>query len=207
MPQSSTDSERTVAPSRRSSRPLMPDAALLRCSLMKTLHLLRHAKSSWSDLELEDHERPLSKRGRDAAKAMAKYMDDEAIAPDVVLCSTAVRARETLKPIAKRLKPAKVVFARGIYEVAQRQLWRFLRALPEQADTVLMIGHNPGLHDLAVALAAADSGDCLRLLQGKFPTGALATFSLDGRWKDLRPRGASLVSFIRPRELATAKER
>ena len=168
---------------------------------MKTLHLLRHAKSSWKRVELDDHERPLSKRGRTAASAVAKGMARTGIAPDIVLCSTAVRARETLAPIAKRLKPPKVVFERGIYEVAGRKLWKYVLALPEDADTVLMIGHNPGLHAFALSLADAESVDRLPPLEGKFPTGALATFSFDGRWKDLRPRAARLVSFVQPKEL------
>lgn len=168
---------------------------------MKTLHLLRHAKSSWKDPALDDHERPLGKRGRAAAKDMARYMERAGIALDIVLCSTAIRARQTLEPIAKRVRPANVIFENGIYEVPQRRLWEYLWALPEQAETVLMIGHNPGLHDLALALADAGSRDRLPSPEDKFPTGALATFSFDGAWKDMRPHGAQLLSFIRPGRL------
>ena len=173
---------------------------------MKTLHLLRHAKSSWKDPTLEDHERPLSNRGREVAKTLAKYLEGAELAPDIVLCSTAVRAKQTLDPIVKRLKPAKVVFERAIYEVPQRKLWKYLWALPENADSVLMIGHNPGLHELALALADAGSREHLPPSRGKFPTGAVATFSFDGTWKDLRPKGAHLASFTRPKEI-TSKER
>jgi len=157
---------------------------------MKTLHLLRHAKSSWKEPGLDDHERPLSKRGRAAASAIAKHMKRTAIAPDIVLCSTAVRTKETLEPIAKKLKLAKVIFEAGIYEVAENELWKHLGALPEQADTALMIGHNPGLHNLALALADTDSVGHLPPPEGKFPSGALATFSFEGRWRELRPRRA-----------------
>jgi phosphohistidine phosphatase len=80
------------------------------------LHLPRHAKSSWRDIGLGDHARPLSKRGRGTARAMAKQMERAKIAPDIVQCSTAIRAKETLEPIAKRLKPGKAIFERGIYE-------------------------------------------------------------------------------------------
>jgi phosphohistidine phosphatase len=169
---------------------------------MKTLHLLRHAKSSWKETGLDDHERPLSTRGRAAARAMAKHMRRAEIAPDIVLCSTAVRAKATLDPIAKKLKPKKVLFKRGIYEEPGRQLWKYVRALPERADTALMVGHNPGLHNFALALADLESVERLPPSEGKFPTGALATFSFDGRWKDLRPRAARLVSFVQPRDLA-----
>ena len=78
-----------------------------------------------------------------------KYLEGAELAPDIVLCSTAVRAKQTLDPIVKRIRPVKVVFERGIYEVPQRKLWKYLWALPENADSVLMIGHNPGLHELA----------------------------------------------------------
>jgi phosphohistidine phosphatase len=106
-------------------------------------------------------------------------MERAEIAPDIVLSSTAIRARQTLDPIAKRLRPAKVVFENGIYEVPQRQLWTHIPALPEQGQTVLMIGHNPGLHDLALALADPNSANQLPPSERKFPTGALATFSFE----------------------------
>jgi phosphohistidine phosphatase len=168
---------------------------------MKILHLLRHAKSSWKQVKLDDHERSLNQRGRAAARAMAKHMGGARRIPDIVLCSTAIRAKQTLEPVAKKLKPAKVIFERGIYEVPGRDLWKYVRALPEQAKTVLMIGHNPGLQEFAVALADAESIEYLPPPEGKFPSGALATFSFEGRWKDLRPEGAHLVSFIRPKDL------
>jgi phosphohistidine phosphatase len=173
---------------------------------MKTLYLLRHAKSSWKNPGLDDHERPLNRRGRQVAKRMAEYLWRTKVAPDVVLCSTAVRAKQTLDPIAKRIRPPKVVFERGIYEVPQRKLWQCLWALPENADGVLLIGHNPGLHALALALADAESRKNLPPLGGKFPTGAMAAFSFDGAWKQLRPNGARLTSFTRPKEIAS-KER
>lgn len=171
---------------------------------MKTLHLPRHAKSSWKDPTLNDHERPLSKRGRAAAKAMAKHLERTRIAPDIVLCSTAVRAKQTLGHFAKRLRPAKVVFEAGIYEAPHRNLWKFLWALPEQVQTVVMIGHNPGLNELALEVADTGSLNQLSSFEGKFPTGALATFSFDGMWKDLQPHSAHLISFVQPRQLPSA---
>lgn len=173
---------------------------------MKTLYLLRHAKSSWKDTRLDDHERPLNERGRQVAKTMAEHLRRVEIAPDIVLCSTAVRAKQTLDPIAKRIRPPKVVFERGIYEVPQRKLWHYLRALPENAGSALMIGHNPGLHALALELGDAEAHKHLPPLGSKFPTGALVSFSFDGAWKDLRPHGAHLLSFTRPKEI-TSKHR
>lgn len=169
---------------------------------MKTLHLLRHAKSSWKDPALDDHERPLNKRGRETAKLIGAYLRRAKIRPDVVLCSTAVRAKQTLAPISKEIKPPKVVLKRGIYEVAQRKLWKHIWTLPESADCVLMIGHNPALHDLALALADAKSRKRLPPPEAKFPTGALVSFSVDGAWKELRPNGATLLSFTSPKDIA-----
>ncbi len=88
---------------------------------MKTLHLLRHAKSSWKDPSLDDHERPLAKRGRKTAKTIAVHLRHAKVMPDLVICSTAARARQTLDPIAKAIKPPKVVFETGIYEVTERK--------------------------------------------------------------------------------------
>jgi phosphohistidine phosphatase len=171
---------------------------------MKTLHLLRHAKSSWKDPGLDDHDRPLSKRGRETARGIAAYLRRAKIVPDLVICSTAVRARQTLDPIAKAIKPPKVVLEKGIYEVAQEKIWKHLRGLPKSADCVLLIGHNPGLHDLALSLVDADSDELVPPPGGKFPTGAMASFRFDGAWKKLRPHSAMLFSYATPK--ATKKE-
>jgi phosphohistidine phosphatase len=172
---------------------------------MKTLHLLRHAKSSWNDPDLDDHDRPLSKRGRETARAIAAYLRRVKIAPDLVICSTAVRARQTLDPINKAIKPPKVILEREIYEVAQEKIWKHLWKLPESADCVLLIGHNPGLHDLALALADAGSAELVPPRGGKFPTGALASFRFDGAWKAVQLHSARLFSYATPK--ATKKER
>ncbi len=169
---------------------------------MKTLHLLRHAKSSWKDSALDDHERPLSKRGRETAKMIGAYLRREKIRPDMMVCSSAVRARQTLAPISKEIKARKVVFEKGIYDVPQRKLWKLIWTLPENADCVLMIGHNPAFHELALALADAKSRTRLPPIEAKFPTGAMATFRFDGAWKELRPNGAAVSAFTSPKDIA-----
>jgi phosphohistidine phosphatase len=169
---------------------------------MKSLYLLRHAKSSWKEPELNDHDRPLSKRGRHAAKLMAAYLGRSKIAPDLVICSTAKRARQTLDPIIKvAKKPPKIVLKREIYG-GKQQLWEQLWNLPETAKSVLLIGHNPALHDLALDLAQANSEKLLPSGGEKFPTGAMASFRYDGAWKALEPHGAVLVSFKTPQAIA-----
>jgi phosphohistidine phosphatase len=168
---------------------------------MKSIYLLRHAKSSWKDPDLNDHDRPLSKRGRHAAKMMASYLRRSKIAPDLVICSTAIRAQQTLDPISKAKKPPKVILEREIYGGTQEALWEQLWNLPESAKSVLLIGHNPALHDLARELAQADLNE-LPSSGEKFPTGAMASFRFDGAWKALEPHGAVLASFITPKAVA-----
>ena len=170
---------------------------------MKSLHLLRHAKSSWKDPGLNDHDRPLNRRGRQTAKMMAAYLRWAKIAPDLVICSTAMRARQTLDPIVKAAKkPPKIVLVRGIHEGAQRTLWEQLWNLPESAKSVLLIGHNPALHNLALELAHADLNNLLPSAGAKFPTGAMASFRFDKAWKALAPHEALLASFITPKSIA-----
>jgi phosphohistidine phosphatase len=170
---------------------------------MKSLHLLRHAKSSWKDFGLNDHDRPLSKRGRQTAKMMAAYLRRAKITPDLVICSTAVRAQQTLEPIIEAAKkPPKIVLVREIHGGAQRALWEQLWNLPESAKSVLLIGHNPALHDLALELTLADLHKLLPSAGEKFPTGAMVSFRFDGAWKALEPRGALLTSFITPNSIA-----
>ncbi len=171
---------------------------------MKSLHLLRHAKSSRNDPGLNDHDRPLNKRGRQTAKMMAAYLRRAKITPDLVICSTAVRAQQTLDPIIiAAKKPPKIVLVRGIHERAQRTLWEQLWNLPESAKSVLLIGHNPALQDLALELAHAEVNKLLpSAVEKKCPTGAMASFRFDGAWKALAPHGALLVSFITPKSIA-----
>jgi phosphohistidine phosphatase len=166
---------------------------------MKTLYLLRHAKSSWKDPGLDDLDRPLNKRGRETAKTMAAYIRRAKIAPDLVLCSTAVRAKQTLEHIAKAIKPPRVAFESRIYGVAQPELLKYLRGLPETVECALMIGHNPGLHDLALALADTKSRKRLPPAEGKFPTGAIAAFRFEGAWKGIALEWRDRVVIHRPK--------
>jgi phosphohistidine phosphatase len=103
------------------------------------------------------------------------------------------------RAIAKDWKPPKVILERGIYEGSQRAIWEQLWNPPESAECVLLIGHNPGLHDLALALAAYSGTPPLA---GKFPTGAMASFRFDGAWKALEPHGAVLFSHTTPKAVA-----
>jgi len=163
---------------------------------VKQLHLLRHAKSSWDEPGLSDHERPLAARGRKACKKLAKHLRRDGIRPELVLCSSSRRTRETLELIRPALEDAAIEIEDGLYAAGSDRLLGRLRALPETAGAVLLIGHNPGLQDLALALAPGAT----RLEEG-FPTGALASFALDDTWARLGEVRAELVAYVVPREL------
>jgi len=168
-----------------------------------TLHLLRHAKSSWGGAGLADHDRPLTERGQRAAAVVGAYLRRTGIAPDRVLCSTARRAIETLEAIRGGLPEAvPVETTRDIYEVGADRILARLRATDPSVDVLLLIGHNPGIEGLAAWLAGANSDrDAMRRLSGKFPTGALASLSFVGPWSELSDEGAALIRFVTPKGL------
>ena len=172
---------------------------------VKMILLLRHAKSDWGHPGLDDLDRPLSRRGERAAEAMADYIVRNAPRPDLILCSTAVRTRQTLAPLVHRLdrpprRPSRL--ERGLYLASEEALLQRLRALPDEVRTVLLIGHNEGIGQLAQTLAGSGPLADLTALHEKFPTGALAGVRIPGdRWRDLASGTGELVSFVRPRDL------
>lgn len=169
----------------------------------KHLLLLRHAKSSWKDPGLADHDRPLAGRGRRAAKLMARYLRHNRITPTLVLCSSALRARQTLERIAPAHRPVaerKVQIDPGLYLASGEDLLDRLRKVGERTASVMLIGHNPGIEDLARRLAGGEGAELGRMA-AKFPTGALAVLELHGRWRELTPGQCRLVAFVTPGDL------
>lgn len=170
---------------------------------VKLLYLLRHAKSSWDDPALADHERPLAPRGRRAAARIAEHLSSQGIRPALILCSSSRRTRETLEPVAAVLPDVPTQVEADLYGAGEGTLLERLHRLPGPADSVLLIGHNPGLQDLALALAGGGDAETLARLRAKMPTAALATLSAPvTRWRDLTPGGAALAAFVVPRELS-----
>ena len=172
---------------------------------MKTIYLLRHAKSSWQDQGAEDIDRRLSKRGREAAKAMANYLSAEGIVPAQILCSPALRTRETLERMEAKLDAAiPIRFEKGIYNADAPSLLRRLRRLSDALPSVMVIGHNPGIERLALMLAGDGEATARDKLANKYPTGTLAVLTaLIDHWRDLGPEGARLEAFVRPKDLAS----
>jgi phosphohistidine phosphatase len=166
----------------------------------KRLYLLRHAKSSWDDPELEDHERPLAPRGKRATKRIAKHLRRERIEPSLVLCSSSERTRETLDRIAPALGATDARIESELYGAGDRELLERLRRVPDSVASVMLIGHNPGIQSLAVRLAG--SGEDLARVERKYPTAALATLTVpDDSWSELDSGRSELVGFVLPREL------
>jgi phosphohistidine phosphatase len=168
---------------------------------MHSLYLLRHAKSSWSDPALADRERPLSPRGRRDAARIAEHCLRLGIEPELVVCSTAQRTRETLELIRPVLGAAATVeLEPELYGASAESLLERLRAVPEGVASVMLIGHNPGLQDLALVLASG--GTELERLEAKFPTAALATLTLTtATWRRLSQADAVLAAYVVPKQL------
>jgi phosphohistidine phosphatase len=167
---------------------------------VKRLLLLRHAKSSWDDPGLPDHERPLAPRGHRAAERMADHLRSNVPRVDLVLSSSALRTTQTLERMTKAFGDGEVAVEDELYGATDDELLERLRHVAEGSETVAMIGHNPGIHDLAIALAGR--GEDLDRMRAKFPTGALAVLEFDGPWRRLEPGEARLASFVTPKDLA-----
>lgn len=163
---------------------------------MKHFYVLRHAKSSWDDSGLPDHDRPLAPRGEKAAARIAARLRSEGIAPALVLCSSALRTRQTLAALLPVLDGnVEISVEDGLYGAGMHEVLARVREVPEAVPSVLLIGHNPTLHELALFLT--DPGDVLE----RFPTAALASLAFPGAWADLAEGGAELEGFVVPREL------
>jgi phosphohistidine phosphatase len=161
----------------------------------KRLILLRHAKSSWDDPTIEDHARPLNSRGRQAADRIGRYIRDQEVILDLVLSSTALRARQTLQ-LLQLDSGVTVLVEDALYGADAAELMAHLRRVDDAVTSVLLIGHNPGIQSLAMALSGARN----RLTS--FPTAALADLRVAvSSWDGLGPETATLSSFVTPRTL------
>ncbi len=192
---------------------------------LRQLLLLRHAKSLWDDPKLSDHARPLNARGRASARAMREVMRDLGLSPDVVLVSSARRTLQTLECLGPWQELPLIEPLDALYLASARSMLEVVNDITDTVRSVLLIGHNPGLHELAMILAGAqafaqvmpstqtptsepasfgtDNHMLERLAEG-YPTGALAEFSVAGPWHQLGEGGGRLVRFLAPRDLPDA---
>jgi phosphohistidine phosphatase len=169
---------------------------------MKLL-LLRHAKSSWGNPDLDDHDRPLNRRGERGARRMGAHLAEHRARPTLVLCSSALRTVQTLERVVAELaeEPERSIEP-GLYLASAATLLERIRDVgPEHAE-ILVIGHNPGIAELADGLAGQGDLANRERMQRKYPTGGLAELVFPGSdWREARPGAGRLESFRTPREL------
>ncbi|MFD7625383.1 SixA phosphatase family protein [Streptomyces sp. NPDC059851] len=160
--------------------------------------LLRHAKADWP--QVADHDRPLAERGRKEAPAAGLKLAETGITFDLALCSTATRTRETWKLAVQELpQRPKTVYEERLYEASLGELIALLNETPDEVEDLLVIGHNPGMHALADALAGRVEGDALARMTGSgFPTAALAVVSFAGSWKSVEHGVGTLLDYWTP---------
>ena len=169
---------------------------------MKSLTLLRHAKSGWDDPALRDFDRPLNPRGRRAARTVGAEMKARGLGFDLVLASPARRVTETLDEVAAGYGALAPEYDERLYLASAAILLEFVRKAPDSAARLLLVGHNPGLEELALGLTASDDGGLRSEVEVKYPTGTVAEIRLPvERWADVRAGAGRIVRFIRPRDL------
>lgn len=170
---------------------------------MLTLSLMRHAKSDWSGPGMDDFDRPLAPRGREAAPRMGAYMASIGLRPRLILCSEAVRTRQTLECVLPHLGDApEISIERGLYLASSATMIGRLRRVGADVPHVLMIGHDPGMHETALALSGTGDPVAMTQLARKFPTAGLAVITFAASmWAEIAPGGGTLLRFVTPRSL------
>lgn len=173
---------------------------------MHMLHLLRHAKSGWKE-DVDDHQRRLSRRGRDAARHVAETLPAAVGDLDLVLASSALRTRETLDLVLAGFAPRpRTLVEDQLYLASAERLLERLRRLPEDVGNVLVIGHNPGLHELALRLADPAAPAAAPIICGKFPTAARVSFGIPTPWSALGGRPLAPLAYVTAKSPAAGKD-
>ncbi len=169
---------------------------------MHQLFLLRHAKAAAAPAGMADHDRPLTETGRRMALGIGQAMRRAGLAPDVVLVSPALRTQQTLDAAGLWDERPNIDTLPALYMATANQLRDILRGLPETVRSALIVGHNPGLHELARLLAGAASGRPeLNRLAVDYPTATLSEFLVTTAWRKLGPGAAALQRLLQPDDL------
>ncbi|MBX2805067.1 MAG: histidine phosphatase family protein [Hyphomicrobiales bacterium] len=170
---------------------------------MLTLTLFRHAKSSWDHADLTDFDRPLNDRGERDAPVMGRYLARHQLIPDLILCSSARRTRETLE-LASAEWPVKpqTEYAEALYLATQDTMFGILRNVGKHSPHVMMIGHNPGIHSFAMNMAGTGEADARYALSSKYPTAAIANITFgSSAWSTIKPGEGTLTAFVTPKQI------
>ena len=175
---------------------------------MKQLAILRHAKSDWGNPGQTDFERPLNKRGRKAAKKVGRALKAQGFACDRIICSPATRARETVERFEKGYESLPPVsFEPKLYMCATGTLIDVINGLPDDAGTVMIVGHNPGFHDIVLRMTRANGNGLREKVGANYPTGAFALIEFPAeRWAQVEPSTGEIRQVIFPRELRRPEE-
>jgi phosphohistidine phosphatase len=170
---------------------------------MKRLTILRHAKSSWKDRELNDFDRPLNARGRKAARLVGQEMTKRGMHFDSVLASPAIRIRETIDGLTEGHQLSSPIrFEPRIYEARVSELMELIGTLPDESSSALLVCHNTSAERLVLKLAKDDEGGLRKRVEDKFPTAGLAAIELPvDRWREVQPDSGALVELIYPSDL------
>lgn len=171
---------------------------------MPRLLLLRHGKSAWPD-GVDDIERPLTQRGRDASRRMGAYLSEQQLVPDLALVSPARRTQETWRLVEPALGRIVMRSEPRIYEAPADRLLGVVRGVEPTVGTLLMVGHNPGLEELLRMLLGHEDRYAHAVAIAKFPTAALAVLDVPG-WTELSPRSGSLHRFVTPKSLGWGED-
>jgi phosphohistidine phosphatase len=167
---------------------------------MKSLTLLRHAKSGWDDPVSRDFDRPLNPRGRKAARTVGREMKARGLTFDLVLASPARRVMETIEEVAAAFGQLQADYDQRLYLASTATLLEIVRSTADDIERLLLIGHNPGLEELALCLSRR--GELRGEVEVKYPTGTVAAIELPvERWAEVREGAGQIVRFIRPRDL------
>jgi phosphohistidine phosphatase len=173
---------------------------------MLTLTLLRHAKSSWKSPMLPDQDRPLASRGVTDAPLIGKAIATHGIDPELVLCSSARRTRDTLALVLPELKvEPRVVYEDVLYHASAGEMLQILHGVGMDAKSIMLVGHNPEIHELALDLIGSGPQHLKERLGHKLPTGGLVVISFPASaWRDVTVNNGTLALFLTPRDLVKA---
>jgi phosphohistidine phosphatase len=168
---------------------------------VSSLYLLRHAKAAPQG-DGSDRERPLEQKGRRGAQAIAGWIVEHRLSPELVLCSPSLRTRQTLDIVAPAFaRPPQILLEDGLYLATARQLLARIKKIPADVASAMVIGHNPGFQELAALLSDVATGPLPTRIAAGFPTAALAGYEVALPWSGLDRRRAHLVTFVTPKEL------
>jgi len=170
---------------------------------MKRLTLLRHAKSGWDEPVTRDFDRPLNAKGKRAARAVGRHMRESGLTFDHAVASPATRVVETLEELWEGYgKTVRPTLDKRIYLASADTLLDVIQGAPDEAESLLLAGHNPGMEELVLLLVAPATGDAHDAVRDKFPTASLAEIRFEAeRWADVVPGKGALARFVRPRDI------